>query len=172
PPRAPLPRRRSPEDFWRGATRVTSGQVLHALVGSFSPGAHRSDRRESLRALGRSLEEWGSAAPADFEELVRLLLWNQASRRIGLLEGQLHEARGRPGFWADAVGRLLAALRAALADREYAVPSDLAGLTDGRDALGPFQRLVLRFGRLVQAWPDMVAAAKELRARGHGPAVA
>jgi hypothetical protein len=169
--RAPAPRLQSPEEFWRAAARVTSGQILRALVGSFSSGAHPSDRPGNLRALGRSLQEWGLAAPADFEELVRLLLWNQASRRVALLEGQLRESRGQPGFWADDARRLLACLRDALADRAYAVPIDLDAPDVGRTDPGLFQRLVRRLGRFVQAWPDLVAAARELRARGQRAAV-
>jgi hypothetical protein len=153
------------------APQITTGQILHALVGSFFPGPHKSDRRKNLLALGRSLEEWGSAAPHDFEELLRMLLWNQASRSMGHLESQLREAQGQPGFWADELRRLLAAMREALADRKYAVPSDLAELINRRAAPGFFQHLVRRFGRFLQVWPQIVAAAKDLRARGHRLAV-
>jgi hypothetical protein len=168
---APAPRVISPEEFWRSATQVTTGQILHALVSSFSPGPHKKDRCKNLQALGRSLEEWGSAAPADFEELVSLLLWNQASRRMGQLESQLRAANGQPAFWADDVRRYLAAMREALADRKYAVPHDLADMITSRQAPGFLQHLVRRFGRFLQIWPNMVVAAKELRGSGHSVAV-
>jgi hypothetical protein len=162
---SPLPRRLSADDFWRSAAQVTSGQILQALVGSFSPGANPADPRKCLLALGRSLEDWGTSAAADFEELVRLVLWNQTSRKIVLLENQLRAAQGQPAYWAEDVRRLLALWQKTLPEREYVVPIDLVG-TFGDDAFACLQRLVRRFGRLLQVWPDMVAATKDLRARG------
>jgi hypothetical protein len=162
---SPIPRWLSTEDFWRSAAQVSSGQILQALVGSFTPGANSADPRKSLLALGRALEDWGTSAAADFEELVRLVLWNQTSRKIVQLENQLRAAQGQPAYWAEDVRRLLALWRKTLPEREYAVPSDLVG-TFGSDAFACLQRLVRRFGRLLQVWPDIVAATKDLRARG------
>ena len=162
---SPVPRRLSTEDFWRSAAQVTSGQILQALVGSFTPGANLADPRKCLLSLGRALEDWGTSAAADFEELVRLVLWNQTSRKIVQLENLLRAAQGQPAYWAEDVRQLLALWRKTLPAREYVVPSDLIGKF-GDDAFARLQRLVRRFGRLLQVWPDMVAATKDLRARG------
>jgi hypothetical protein len=162
---SPVPRRLLPADFWRSAAHVSSGQILQALVASFAPGPSPADACKNLRALGRSLEDWGTVAPPEFEELVRLLLWNQASRKVVHLENQLRAAGGQPVFWAEDVRRLLALWRQTLPQREYVVPSDLVEFF-GNDAFACLQRLVRRFGRLLQVWPDMVTAARDLRARG------
>jgi hypothetical protein len=163
---APTNRRCLPEDMLRSAAEVTSGQVLQALVGSFAPGPNRADACKSLRALGHSLEDWGSAAPDDFEELVRLIMWNQASRRAVHLESQLRQMQGQPGFWAEDVRRVLAIWQETLPDRRYVAPKDLAA-PSSEEAFRRLQQLVLRFGRLLQIWPEMVGAAHQLRNRGH-----
>jgi hypothetical protein len=166
----PGTRRLSPDDFWRSAGLVMSGQILQALVSSFSPGPDKADPCKNLRTLGQSLADWGSAPSADFAELVRILLWNQMSRKIVHLESLLRETQGQPPFWAEDVRRLLALWREVLPDRQYIVPADLVP-TFGSDTFGRFQRLVRRFGRFLQIWPDMITAARELRAQGRRLAV-
>ncbi len=163
--RAPVSRQLAPDAFWRGAAEVGSGQILEALIGSFAPGPNRGDTRKCLRGLGQALEDWGSAPPGDFEELVRLLLWNQASRKAAQLDRLLRAHKGQPPFWAADVRRLLAIYQEALPERGYVVPADLV-TAFGHEALATLQQMVLRFGRLLRVWPDLVAAARDLRARG------
>jgi hypothetical protein len=163
---SPAPRRRSPEDLWRDAVRVHSGQIIQALVTSFAPGPTKGDAIKTLTALGRSLAEWGTAPAGDFAELVRLLLWNALSRQAALLEGQLQRFGGQPDFWARDVRQVLALWREALPRPDFGQPADLADLVGTGDALAFGQRLVRRFGVLLQSWPDLVAVARDLRARG------
>jgi hypothetical protein len=102
--------------------------------------------------------------------LVRLLLWNQFSRKAVQLENLLRESYDQPLFWAEDARRLLSIWREVLADRRYVVPSDLVP-SFGSAAFGRLQRLVLRFGRFVQIWPDLIVAARELRERSQRLAV-
>jgi hypothetical protein len=146
--------------------RIPSGQIIQALVRSVAPGPDRSDGNRNLRALGRSLAEWGAAAPDNIEELVRVLLWNHLSRQACLWEGLLRKYGGQPAFWADDVRQLLAVLREALPGKDFTSPPDLAEAFGADAACARLQRLVRRFGELLQVWPDMVEAARDLRARG------
>jgi hypothetical protein len=61
---------------------------------------------------------------------------------------------------------LLGVLRQALPGPDYPVPRDLAERFGGTEARPLLQRLVRRFGQLLQVWPDLVAAARALRGRG------
>jgi hypothetical protein len=162
----PAPRRFSPDDLGQGAVRVQSGQITQALINSFAPGPGKTDARNTMIALGTSLAEWGCAPGADFNELVRLLLWNLISRQACQLEAQLNEFKGQPDFWARDVRRLQAAWREALATREFGVPWDLREAFGMDPSAELYQRVVRKFGVLLQAWPDMIEAAKELRRRG------
>ena len=49
---------------------------------------------------------------------------------------------------------------------DYAVPRDLRAGRTVDDARILTRRLVLRFGQLLEAWPEVVDAAKRLRANG------
>jgi hypothetical protein len=50
---------------------------------------------------------------------------------------------------------------------DYLVPRDLRRGRSLEAARELTQRLVLNFGQLLLAWPEMVEAARALRARGH-----
>jgi hypothetical protein len=168
--RSVTPRRFTPDDLWISIGSVHTGQVLLALLQSTVPGCGPGDGGDKLRAVGRTLTQWGTAAPADFEEVVRLHLWNQMSRQASILESRLRQFGGQPGYWANDVRQLLAVLRQQLPGRDHALPRDLRERFGGEEARTLLQRLVRRFGELLQAWPDLVAGAKELRGRGIRPA--
>jgi hypothetical protein len=116
--------------------------------------------------LGRTLEEWASLPAAGFEGLLRLHLWGLLSRQAVRLAELLQQFRGLPEFWGRDARQLLDRLQNALPDRQYLVPSDLREVGGDDGARELFQRLVLRFGRLLSCWPDLLEAACELRARG------
>jgi hypothetical protein len=162
----PAPRRFTPDDLWTSIGSVQSGQVLQTILRSFGPGQQKGDTAKNLREVGRALTEWGTAPAADFEEWVRLHLWSQLSRQIAQVEDLLRRFREQPDYWANDVRQFLAVLRQALPERDYALPRDLARLLGGDEGRALLQRLVRRFGQLLGVWPDLVAAAKELRARG------
>ena len=162
--RSPVPPRLSADDFWRSAAQVSSGQILQALVGSFSPGANPADPRKSLLALGRALEDWGTSAAADFEELVRLVLWNQTSRRIVQLENQLRAGARTTGV----LGRGRSATAGPLAENAAG-----AGICSadrpGRYVRQRRFRLLAAIGATV--WPAPAGLAGHGRG-GKGPACA
>jgi hypothetical protein len=168
--RPPTPRRLAPDHLWQSIAGVTTGQVFQLLAGALAPGPGPKESGQRLRALGQSLAEWGAAPAADFEEMVRLHLWNHLGRQAALLESQLTRYGGWPPYWADDARMLLAALREALPLEHYVVPADLRGAFGLGEARAAFQGLVRQFGQLLQVWPDMVEAAKGLRARGIRPA--
>jgi hypothetical protein len=144
-------------------SRVQTGHLIQTLIGSFLPGPGCGNPRAALRALGRTLVEFASLARDDFEEVVRLQLWNRANREAARLQTLLAKYRGEPGFWASDVQRTLATLREALPARQYAVPVDLQAAASDGDGLAALQQLVHRFGELIVLWPDLVDAAKQLR---------
>ena len=61
---------------------------------------------------------------------------------------------------------MLAVFREALPRKEYVIPTDLNACFGPEAARERFRRLVLQFARLLQAWPDIVEAARDLRAQG------
>jgi hypothetical protein len=162
---SPAPRRFTPADLATTVATVTTGQVFLALLQSIVPAPHPEDGGK-LREVGRTLFSWGAAAAGDFEEVMRLQLWQQMSRQATHFEARLRQFGGQPAYWAGDVQQLLGALRHALPGPDYPVPRDLAERFGTAGARALLQRLVRRFGELLQVWPDLVAAAKALRGRG------
>jgi hypothetical protein len=168
----PAARPFDPADPWKGVAGVQSGHIIQVLVRSFASGPDKADTAKNLRTLGTALVEWGSAPWPEFAELVRLRLWGQFSKHAVHVEGLLRKFGGQPAFWAQDAKQFLTALRKALPDPQYVAPVDLAEAFGADQAGERLQRLVRRFGQLLQCWPDMAEAAKELRARGVRLAVA
>jgi hypothetical protein len=155
---------------WRDAIRLRSGQIIQALLGSIAFQPHPDHPGRNLRKLGRALADLASLPQPAFDEAVHLQVWAQMSRQAAHLAAQLRRFGAEPDYWANDVRQLLQALGEELPNERYAVPADVEDGPDGRSASERFRHLVLRLGHLVQAWPDIVEAARDRRARGVRPA--
>jgi hypothetical protein len=164
--RPPVPRPSPGADLWASAARLSAGHLVQVLVRSAAPAAADADAGKNLRALGATLTAWGGMPPADFEEWVRLQVWVQVGRQASQLASQLRQYGAQPAFWADDVKRLLAVWREVLPRQDYVLPWDLVERFGASAARQLLRRLVRRLGQLLRCWPDMVEAAKELRAGG------
>jgi len=172
---APVEHRR----FWPGEILRTAsgfdtlGLMLACIESCPSPGiagqasSAGATSSQSLRALGRHLIEMGSAPLADFEALVRDQVRRKGREFVALFESRLRLSRGSPAFWANDVRKYLDILRQTQASEAPRVPLELAHGRSLDQARALAQRLALRFGQLVYWWPEMVAAARDLRAQGH-----
>jgi hypothetical protein len=167
--RSPQPRATAADHFMLTLAGIRSDQVLLLLIRTLAPRYGVSEER-NLRVLGEALAELGALPAQEFAEVVRLQVWEQMSGLADQLAGLLRKYSGEPAWWAADVQRLLAGLRGRLLEADYAVPDDLRQAFGPDYALPVFQRLVARFGRLLQCWPAMVAAARDLRSRDVRPA--
>jgi hypothetical protein len=160
----PPPRTR-PSLFGDGE-RVTSGQVILALVRSFSPIEAMGVER-NLQALGRFLGDWGRGRRGDLEEFIRLVVWRGASQHIAQLEGLLQKHQRQPRFWADDADRYIAYLQSSATHKDLPVPRDLEAAFGPDVALERLQKLISALGDLLKAWSDLRDAAGRERARGN-----
>jgi hypothetical protein len=164
---APLsPRSFPPGQALADIARSRTAQMVLACVDAAGVSRERVGGTRSLAALGRHLAALGALPFPDFVEFLRAARWRFASGRIRHLEALLDTHGGTPDYWARDATAAVAALREAVVRPEYLVPADLAAGRDPEAAQRLCQRLVLEYGRLVQAWPALVAAARSLRAQG------
>jgi hypothetical protein len=77
---------------------------------------------------------------------------------------------GPAEIWVDDLTTYLDRMRKALPRRNFVIPLEMAS-HDINDAVRTMRLLVLRFGELLRAWPQMVEKARELRAEGQRPGV-
>lgn len=157
------PQRQSP---WLGAAQLSSGHLMQILLGSFPQGPGRATCQSRLERLGRWLEEIASAESADFEEYLCLHAWNARTRLASQLHAQLRKYGSRPEYWAKDTHRALTALTESLTVPDAGLLSDPGMQGDWEQKRMRFQGLVQRYGSLLRAWPEFIAAAKTLQERG------
>jgi hypothetical protein len=163
--RPPGVRAHADDGLWRRAVRVHAGQIVQALVRAFPAPPAPVSMEQALRSLGGWLEELASAPLDDFEEFVRLQVLQNLSRGVAGLEALLRRDGSRTPYWADDAVQALAALRELLTGRA-ALPWDLEEVFGAEPARAVLRRLVALYGVLLRIWPDLVEAARRLRARG------
>lgn len=154
------------DDLGEFGSGVRMCNVILACVKSLNAWPGLEDARVRMRALGEHLTSVGSLPQEDFEELVLVNLYRMQSEYVTFLEGTLQDYDGWPEYWADDVESYIDALRAAMESRDYAVPQDLLAGRGQEEARRLSRRLVFRYGQLLRWWPEMVDAAKSLRAQG------
>jgi len=145
---------------------VQMGDIMEALVHFLEQSGGVFAEKNSAD-LGALLVELGMLPPPDFNEILQRNLWTRAMQRITALEQLLARHGRQPNFWADEVTRYLAGLRDALRGDDHAVPSDLSIVFGQEGASVLMQRLVVKFGRLLEVWPRLRETALELHLQGH-----
>src|SRR5262249_39318836 len=89
--------------------------------------------------------------------------WDQASGAINRAEELLQQYEYSPEFWANDLESYANNLRDALTAKKSIIPFDLK---DSEAPLSLAQQLIYQFGELLQWWPDIVKAPKQLRSDG------
>ncbi len=161
-----------PDSIYDFASGVRLHNILIACIASFNMWPTMMNPTERLRALGKHLLGLGSMTLRDFEEFVRINLLRMQTDYISFLVTHLEAYEGEPDFWASDVEQFIDTLQNSLADQDYLVPRDLLENRSAEEARKLSQRLVSKFGELLYWWPEIVNAAKTLRAKGQRLAVA
>lgn len=154
------------EDLRNRTIYKWTGEIVEILIRELMPKPDRGDASRNMIALGASLIEWGSVPLRDFEEMLRILMWKELSYRSAMLRRQLALHDGKPRYWADDLNMVLSWLNEGFTDKNLFVAADLADLFGVEEARTLLQRLVRRFGELLQAWSGIRDAARALQSRG------
>jgi hypothetical protein len=147
-----------------------NGITMHSLITAcllsrqFWPGM--SDGAERMGTMGRHLIELGSMKLADFEEFARVTLCREQSNMIANLEKDLMDYEDPPDYWVNDLKNYLATVQSSLSKNEFVVPRDLRSHRRLEQARDLSRKLVLKFGKLLCEWPNMIETARRLRARG------
>ncbi len=162
----------SPENLKSHATTLpTIGIFMACITAGLSSLPKRAGAAERMRALGKYLMQMGDLPLPEFEEVVRINVWQLQGALASVIESQLRYYGETPDFWADDVRNYLDDLREALVREDYIVPHDLLEGRSPGEARQLSQRLVLKFGQLLYWWPEIVEATRALRVKGERLAV-
>jgi hypothetical protein len=116
--------------------------------------------------------EVGELRLKDFEEFVRINLWNAKSGFAFLVENHLRYHQATPAYWADDVSKILDCLQKVITKNEYVIPEELWKEHSLEEARQLSQQIVFKFGQLLYWWPELVESARELRSRSQRLAIA
>jgi hypothetical protein len=119
--------------------------------------------------FGTFLCRVGRLPEKDFREYARHLTNLHLSRQVFFFNGLLEYYGHEPEYWAEDVHSLVGRAREMMSEPSAPVPAELANVDppDPPDqALTRFREIVGRYGRLIEAWPEIWSAAKELREHG------
>jgi hypothetical protein len=158
---------RFPQDLRKHASGIRNYSVIVELIESFKCMRHNPE--ENQFALGKHLEDLAQLPLSDFESVTKQAARFMAIQQIQRLEPLLAKYGGSPSYWARDLEEYISTKRASVSSRYYHVGSDLVEAFGGEHARALQQRLVLRYGQLLKAWPQLRSAAQELRNKGFLP---
>lgn len=148
--------------------RVVIFEFAHVLcrtILDFMP-AQRASAEERTAALGRHLTQFAAQPAADFLEGLRETILKHESEKLGYLETLLADEHDAPEFWRHDLEAFLTRAREALSAGDFDIPYDLKANRTPEQNRVLMQELFTRYGQLLEDWPGMVAAARELRESG------
>jgi hypothetical protein len=161
------PRAYGAEDVWRQGSRLTTADVVISAIATFAPSPGEMDAAARMRGLGRHLQQFAALSWREFDERVRMDRYRRAALWAAALEERLRTHGGTPSLWAEDVRRAVDHAAVTLVAENYGVPRGLEAGRSTNDARALLQRLIRRYGDLLEVWPTLVDKAKRLRARGH-----
>ncbi len=149
------------EQVLRSIGRIRANDVIRDVAHGYEPAPGVTESAVRLAALGQYLIGLAAMKYGDFDAFVRYQIVAQVGRRIEGLTRAVDRYGGQPEGWAkDCVDVATEGLRG-LTEDEIAV-ADTLGET-AMDRTRYFQRLVGRFGRIIEAWPALLKAATDMR---------
>jgi hypothetical protein len=145
----------------RTVGRAYANSIIRDLAHGYEPAPGVTDPAMRLRSFGRYLTALGAMSPGDFDALVRYQIMATVGRRIEMLTRTIDVNGGQPEQWAeDCAGVMAEGLRVLTEDALVVadIPGDTADERHRR-----FQRLLHRFGHVIDAWPALLEAAADMR---------
>ena len=157
-------RRNDPARLWpESATVSLHSTVMHAL--SIANVEFARSGAPRLALLGRALGELAALPWPDLERLLRAQAWKAGAARLAALDAAIAAADPRVP-WTRLARAFRHARGAMLADP--VLPTPLLARRSPEEAPAALQRLLQRFGALLEAWPALFEAARRLGARDAG----
>jgi len=149
------------DQFRQSIARVHANTIILNLADSheLTPGV--TDPAIRLSAFGRYLTAIGNMPAEEFDAFARHQIALAVSRRVEALTRSIDQFGGEPEEWAVDAAEIAREGMRALTEDELVV-DDLPGAT-AQETQRRFQRQLYRFGRVVEAWPALLEAARDLR---------
>ncbi|EDY20809.1 hypothetical protein CfE428DRAFT_2006 [Chthoniobacter flavus Ellin428] len=140
-------------------------QILRAIMAGHQP-ATQADTTARMQKLGRYICEFAAQPTLDFREALHRIVLTHESQKIMALEHALFTEIDAPEFWRRDIRDFLDHSRDRMQHEDFDIPYELkAGRTNEENRI-LMQKLIASYGRLLEDWPAIVAAAWDLRSEG------
>ena len=149
----------------RRAAVFEFAQIVRAIMFDHTPAEH-ADSATRMQKLGRYLREFANQPAADFREALHHVVLAHESEKIVALEETLRTDTEAPEFWRRDMQDFLDHTRAALQHEDFDIPYELKTGRTIEENRALMQQLIGRHGLLLEEWPAIVSAARDLRREG------
>ncbi|MEP6667540.1 MAG: hypothetical protein ABJF10_00220 [Chthoniobacter sp.] len=140
-------------------------QMVQAILSRHQSG-ELFDSAIRLQKLGRHLTEFAAQSAADFREAFHHIVLEHESRKIMALEESLRTETDAPEFWRRDLQDFLDHTREAMQQEDFDIPYALKAGRTSDENRGLMQQLIGSYGLLLEDWPGIVSAARDLRREG------
>lgn len=151
-------------------TVVSFHDVLAAWLHQASSAVETRDPERRLQRMGVYLAEAAEQRPEDFLAQSREIVTGLVIGRLKVLEELVEERPEAPDYWRKDVERWRDCVLAAFHRKDGWWPADLAATVRAEEITNAIRQSTRQFGELMQVWPAVLAAAREIHTRGHSPA--
>jgi hypothetical protein len=151
----PVEKRRFwPGEVLRGAATTDIRAMFSSLLSAVSVTDYGPD--ENLRRIGRTLAELGNRSVSEFCQLLIERTLPAIDGEIAILENRLERTGGPHGPRRRDLAEYLQRRKDSRGRITAAIPAELLYGRDVDQAIALARRIVLQYGELLSAWPDMV----------------
>lgn len=140
-------------------------QIVRAVMAGYQPAPH-FDTVTRMRKLGRYFSEFAARPAADFREALQQVVLGHESRKIIALEESLRTETDAPDFWRRDIQDFVDYSREALEHEDFDIPYELKARRTIEENRELMQKLIRGYGLLLEDWPAIVSAARDLRREG------
>jgi hypothetical protein len=149
----------------RRAAVFEFAQIVRAIMAGYTPAEH-ADSVSRLQKLGRHLSEFAALPPLDFHAALHHVVLGHESGKIVALDDSLRNEADAPDFWKQDLQDFLDHTREALQHEDFDIPYELKAGRSSAENRVLMQKLIASYGLLLEEWPAIVAAARDLREAG------
>ncbi len=153
------------DEFMKNAARVRFSEIVRHLINGAPEVSATGDDRSGLRQLGSYLQQISSGSQEDFADTVKTCFWRRYGK--GLAEASRYRDDPEiPDYYQAYRRRHRKTVREAIVSPKYFVPRDFERLGSDEEVRRLVQGLIHDHGRLLEHWPDIIQATRELREKG------
>lgn len=159
------PRERASISELVNPSKLRLNDLVEIVIEDYDDSRLAPDPAEAIERLGLYVQDVAEQSQPNFNAFIRERVAKQRAGRIRYAERRLEEENETPDYWAQNLRTLIENYEQQLTKDFFFAPVDLEGPPSRR--LVMTRHLFEKYGHLIEQWPAIVEAAKELRAGGY-----